>query len=294
MIKFKIVENRKIWFSISSIVIIIGLVSMLTRGFNLGIDFTGGTIMELKFEKTIAIEQVREVLKAHGLENSIIQMASSADNKGKDDTVIIRTQVLDESVRQKVAGELESKVGKFDVLRIEKVGSVIGGELTQKAIMAIVVSWLLMIGYITWRFEFKFAISGIIALVQDVLVVMSFFSIFQIEIDSTFVAALLTIIGFSINDTIVIFDRIRENLRSYRRSDSLEELVNRSIWQTMSRSLYTVGTVLFVTVSLYIFGGDTTRNFSMAMIIGFSFGCFTSIFCCGSFWLVLQKSKPAH
>ncbi len=291
---YKIVEKRKIWFAISAVIILIGFVSMLTRGFNLGIDFTGGTLLELKFPKEITVEQVRDVLKGHGLENSIIQLANSAGQAATNDTALIRTQVLDEKLQKTVTDDFTAKMGNYEVLRIEKVGAVIGGELTRNALLAILVSWVLIIFYITWRFEFRFAISGIIALVQDVLVVMTVFSLFQIEIDSNFVAALLTIIGFSINDTIVIFDRIRENLRSFRRSDGIENMVNQSICQTMSRSIYTVLTVLFVTVSLYVFGGDTTRNFSLALLIGFSFGSFTSIFCCGSFWVELQKRKLAN
>ena len=295
MKKFKITENRKIWFTISSVIIIIGLVSMLTRGFNLGIDFTGGTLLELKFAKAVTIEQVRDVLKVHGLENSVIQMTNVANAASQNDSVMIRTQVLEEAARRSLTDDITAKVGSFETLRMEKVGAVVGGEITRKAIISIVLSWLLMIGYITWRFEFKFAISAILALVQDVLVVMGIFSLFQIEIDSTFVAALLTIIGFSINDTIVIFDRIRENLRSYKPSvESLESMVDRSIWQTMARSIYTVMTVLFVTVSLFVFGGDTTKNFSLALIVGFTFGAFTSIFCAGSFWIVLSKAKKGR
>ncbi len=295
MKKFKITENRKIWFTISSVIIIIGLVSMLTRGFNLGIDFTGGTLLELKFAKAVTIEQVRDVLKVHGLENSVIQMTNVANAASQNDSVMIRTQVLEEAARRSLTDDITAKVGSFETLRMEKVGAVVGGEITRKAIISIVLSWLLMIGYITWRFEFKFAISAILALVQDVLVVMGVFSLFQIEIDSTFVAALLTIIGFSINDTIVIFDRIRENLRSYKPSvESLESMVDRSIWQTMARSIYTVMTVLFVTVSLFVFGGDTTKNFSLALIVGFTFGAFTSIFCAGSFWIVLSKAKKGR
>ena len=284
MKKFPIIEKRKIWFTMSGVIILAGLISIFTRGFNLGIDFTGGTLLELKFGKVITVEEIRDVLKTHKLENSVIQMTNTTD-KLTNDTVLIRTGFLDESVRKDVTDDLSEQVGKFDVLRIENVGAVIGGEITQQATLAIIVSWLLMIVYITWRFEFKFAISAIMALLQDVMAVLTFFSIFHVEIDATFVAALLTVIGFSINNTIVIFDRVRENLHSHRRSESLEAMVDRSVWQTMTRSIYTVLTVLFVAGALYIFGGDTTKNFTLALIIGFTFGLYTSIFCAGSFWV---------
>lgn len=290
---FKITEKRRIWFAIFSVIILIGLGSMLTRGFNLGIDFTGGTLLELKFNQQVTVEKVRDVLKNYGLENSIIQLAENEDKTAENKAVFIRTSILEDASRIKIMEQLATDVGSFDVLRVEHVGAVIGGEITQQAITAIVVSWLLMIAYITWRFEFKFAIAAILALLQNVLVVLTFFSLFHIEIDASFVAALLTVVGFSINDTIVIFDRIRENLRFHKRADGLEALVNKSVSQTLTRSIYTVMTVLFVTISLYVFGGDTTKNFSLALIVGFTCGCFTSIFCSGSFWIELNNLKGA-
>jgi preprotein translocase subunit SecF len=171
------------------------------------------------------------------------------------------------------------------VLRVEKVGAVIGSELTRQAALALLISWALMIVYITYRFEFKFAVSGIAALLHDILIVMGVFSLLHKEVDASFVAAILTIVGYSINDTIVIFDRIRENLKTYKKSDGLEELVNRSIWQTMTRSIYTVLTVVFATGALYLFGGETTKNFTLALLIGFASGAYSSIFNASQIWV---------
>jgi preprotein translocase subunit SecF len=295
MKKFAIVARRKLWFAISLCVLAAALVSITFKGFNFGIDFTGGTLLEVKFQKNVTLEEVREVLKGHGLENSIIQIADAVDGSAND-IVLIRTAILEEDARKALADDLTAKIGAFDLLRVENVGATIGSEITEQAIWAILASWALMIVYITWRFELRFAIAGIIALCQDVIAVLAFFSFFQVEVDASFVAALLTIIGYSINDTIVIFDRIRENLRAHRRADSLSEMVDRSIWQTLTRSIYTVLTVLFVTVALYVFGGDTTKNFSLALLVGLVFGSYTSIFCAGSFWVELssRRGKPAR
>ncbi len=290
---FSIVKNYKIFFSITIIFLIIGIGSMLVRGFNLGIDFTGGSIMDLSFNKPVTVAEVRDVLKEHDLGNSIIQLEST-DGAQSAQGVLIRTVVIDDSVRRAVMDDLKSKLGDFQIQRVEQVGATIGGELIQQAVMAIVLSWVLMIGYITMRFEFKFAVAAIIALIIDVLVTLSYFSLFHMEMDSSFVAALLTVVGYSINGTIVIFDRIRENLKIHRRSESLSDMIDNSIWQTMTRTCYTVGTSLFAVVAIFLWGGETIRNFSFAMLVGFGSGAYTSIFLAGPLWLFLRGKKAGE
>ncbi len=290
---FSIVKNYKIFFSITIIFLIIGIGSMLVRGFNLGIDFTGGSIMDLSFNKPVTVAEVRDVLKEHDLGNSIIQLESN-DGAQSAQGVLIRTVVIDDSVRRAVMDDLKSKLGDFQIQRVEQVGATIGGELIQQAVMAIVLSWVLMIGYITMRFEFKFAVAAIIALIIDVLVTLSYFSLFHMEMDSSFVAALLTVVGYSINGTIVIFDRIRENLKIHRRSESLSDMIDNSIWQTMTRTCYTVGTSLFAVVAIFLWGGETIRNFSFAMLVGFGSGAYTSIFLAGPLWLFLRGKKAGE
>jgi preprotein translocase subunit SecF len=186
-------------------------------------------------------------------------------------------------------GDIQKKLGNFDVLRVEKVGAIIGSELTRQAMLALVISWLLMIAYITYRCEFKFAVSGILALIHDIIVVVGLFSLLRKEIDASFVAAILTIVGYSINDTIVIFDRIRENLKTRKKTETMQELVNHSIWQTMTRSIYTVMTVLFCTAALYFFGGETTKNFALALLIGFTSGAYSSIFNASPIWVTWKE-----
>lgn len=259
---FSIVKNYKIFFSITIIFLLIGFGSIVTRGFNLGIDFTGGSIVDLTFENPVNVAQVRDVLKEHDMGNSIIQLENS-DGKTEANSVLIRTGVVEDTELRATMNDLQSKLGNYQIQRVEQVGATIGSELVQQAAMAIVLSWVLMIAYITFRFEFKFAIAAIIALIIDVLVVLSYFSLFQMEMDSSFVAALLTVVGYSVNGTIVIFDRIRENLKIHRRSESLGEMVDNSIWQCMTRTIYTVATSLFAIVSIFLFGGETIHNFSL-------------------------------
>ena len=286
--KFNFVGRRYLWFTISLLLMLPGIISMAVQGFNLGIDFTGGTLLDLKFARPVAVAEVRDVLKEFHLENSTIQLASGAQVETATN-VFVRTHVLDENERPAVMAALQNKLGSFEVLRVEKVGAVIGSELTRQAVLALVISWVLMIGYITYRFEFKFAIAGIIALIHDVIVVLGVFSLLRLEVDAAFVAALLTIVGYSINDTIVIFDRVRENLKTHRKTESFEAMVNRSIWQTMTRSIYTVLTVLFCSVALWLFGGETTKNFALALIIGFAYGAYSSICNAAPLWVTFRE-----
>ena len=290
MPSFDIAGKSKLWFIISLLVIVPGLISMATRGFNFGIDFTGGTIIDLKFEQPVHIAQIRESLKQYGLDGSTIQLSGESSDVESSTDVMIRTVDLEEDNRKQVMASIRSEVGNYEVMREEKVGATIGSELIMNAVMALVISWVLIILYIAYRFEFKFGIVAVIALVHDILIVLAFFSFTQRQIDSSFVAALLTIVGYSINDTIVIFDRIRENLKlHFRRGGNLNVLLNTSIYQTLTRSLYTVFTVLFTTFALYFFGGETTKDFAFALLVGFASGCYSSIFIAGPLWLTLRN-----
>lgn len=267
---------------------------MFVKGFNFGIDFTGGTIIELRFDDKVAITQVREVMKGYSLDNSMIQLSGDASDAKEARDVMIRTIDLEENDRKAIMASLKEKLGNYVVLREEKVGATMGAELLMNAAIATLLSWLLIVAYVSFRFEFRFGIAAVLALVHDVLVVLGVFSILQKQVDSSFVAALLTIVGYSINDTIVIFDRIRENLRlHFRRGGDIVELANRSIYQTLTRSLYTVLTVLFTTFALYWFGGDTTKDFSFALLIGFFSGCYSSIFVASPLWVTLRNWNEA-
>lgn len=289
-IRFDILKRSKLWFAISLLIIIPGIFCMFTKGFNFGIDFTGGTIIEMEFQQEVTLPQVRDVLREYNLDNATIQLSGDVSNVEASKDVMIRTMDLEENERKAVMASLKDEIGDYTVLREEKVGATIGGELITDALMATVISWILIILYVSYRFEWRFGIAAILTLIHDVLIVLSVFSFLQKQVDSSFVAAILTIIGYSINDTIVIFDRIRENMKlHYRKGGDLNELSNRSIYQTLTRSMYTVLTCLFTTFALYFFGGDTTKDFAFALLIGFFSGCYSSIFIASPMWVLLRN-----
>ena len=295
MPKFDIAGHRRIWFLLSLVLIIPGFICMGVRGFNFGIDFTGGTIMDLRFEQPVTLQGVRSSLAKYDLDGSTIQFAGAEAGIDASENVMIRTIDLEENQRKEVMASLTQDVGPYTVLREEKVGATIGGELITNAVLALVISWALIILYVAYRFEWRFGVSAVLALIHDIIIVMAVFSFTQRQIDSSFIAALLTIVGYSINDTIVIFDRIRENLKlHFRRGGDVNELVNRSIYQTLTRSLYTVFTVLFTTFALYWFGGETTKDFAFALLIGFAVGCYSSIFIASQLWIELRNRTEHH
>ena len=296
MPKFDLAGHRKIWFLISALIIIPGIICMFVRGFNFGIDFTGGTIIDLKFAQPVTIAEVRTSLAKYGLDGSTIQLSGAQSDVTSSEDVMIRTTDLEEEQRKEVMATLKQDVGDYTVLREEKVGATIGGELITNALEALVISWALIILYVAYRFEWKFGVAAVLALIHDILIVLSVFSLTQRQIDSSFIAALLTIVGYSINDTIVIFDRIRENLRlHFCRNGDVNALVNTSVYQTLTRSLYTVFTVLFTTFALYFFGGETTKDFAFALLVGFSVGCYSSIFIASPLWIVFRGwSEKRH
>ena len=296
MPKFDLAGHRKIWFLISALIIIPGIICMFVRGFNFGIDFTGGTIIDLKFAQPVTIAEVRTSLAKYGLDGSTIQLSGAQSDVTSSEDVMIRTTDLEEEQRKEVMATLKQDVGDYTVLREEKVGATIGGELITNALEALVISWALIILYVSYRFEWKFGVAAVLALIHDILIVLAVFSLTQRQIDSSFIAALLTIVGYSINDTIVIFDRIRENLRlHFCRNGDVNALVNTSVYQTLTRSLYTVFTVLFTTFALYFFGGETTKDFAFALLVGFGVGCYSSIFIASPLWIVFRGwSEKRH
>jgi len=278
------IKYRKIFYIISLLIIIPGLVSLVTKGLNLGIDFAGGTVIQVRLESSVEAAEVRDALKGLDLK--------SADVSKSGSDFLIRTNELDQEQTRELLDTLEGKFKKVEFLSAESVGASIGKELTNKSILAVLVACVAMLIYISLRFEWSFGVAAIISEIHDVLFVLGVFSIFQWEINTPFIAAMLTIVGYSINDTIVIFDRIRENLRMKRKED-YASLVNRSILQSLTRSINTVITSLFPLIALMLFGGVNIKYFVLTMIIGFIIGAYSSIFVASPIWYDIKNRAKA-
>ncbi|WP_169710431.1 protein translocase subunit SecF [Natranaerobius trueperi] len=290
----EIITKRKMWFLVSLVIVIIGFGSLILNGLNLGIDFTGGTILHVSLGEEYEVEEVRDVLEDFGLEDSVIQQAT--DSQGETSEVIIRTTSLQEQERNEIIEGLRGnwpQIEDEDVLRSANVGATIGDELRSQAIWSLLIASIGMIAYISYRFEFSFAISAIVAILHDAFIVLTIFSLFQIEINSPFIAAVLTIIGYSINDTIVIFDRIRETLQLEKKLP-LNDVITTSISKTLTRSLNTSGTTTLVLLSLLIFGGVTLRPFILALLIGVISGTYSSVFIASNVWSTLSEKMGSQ
>ena len=281
---FDFIGKRKFAYALSCILLIAGIVSLFVQGLNFGVDFTGGTVFQVQFEEDKDIANLRDELAGIGYDSAQIQ---AMDNG----VFQIRTDFMDQSAQDSFEQELTDASGTFEVLSANAVGPSIGQEILLSGVLALVVAVVLMIVYISIRFQWRFALAGNLALFHDILITVGIFSIFQLEVNSNFVAAILTIFGYSINDTIVVFDRIRERLGAVKR-DELAETVNHSIRSTLRRSLFTSITTLIPIVCVFFFGGETTKLFVLALIIGIVSGTYSSIFVASPLWYDMSmKSK---
>ncbi|HZK43959.1 MAG TPA: protein translocase subunit SecF [Syntrophomonadaceae bacterium] len=276
----QVIQNRKWFYIISLIIIIPGLVSLFVQGLNLGIDFQGGSILHVKMEQSIQSADVRTTLQKINIENAEVQKSG--------DQFYIRTAELNQEQTKEMQSALKEEFTTVEFLGAESVGAAIGSELTRDAILALLIAAVLMLIYITIRFEWSFGVAAIVPIVHNVLIVIGVFSIFQWEISSSFIAAILTVIGYSINDTIIIFDRVRENMR-YKLKEDRMTLLNKSILQTLNRSINTVLTSTFALVALLLFGGATLKIFVLAMLIGFVSGAYSSIFIASPIWYEIKS-----
>jgi len=274
--------------ALSGILILISIVSVLLHGgLKYGIDFSGGTLVQLKFQNPPALDTIREGLKEISLGESTIQ------EFGNPTDILIRIQKSEEKLEEvgsRVKNSLKEKFAGNEIIveRVEMVGPKVGRDLREKALLSILYAIIGIVIYISWRFEFQYAIAAIIALIHDVLLTMGAFSIFDKEFTLVIVAAFLTIIGYSLNDTIVVFDRIRENLRR-RGKVSIFDIINTSINQTLSRTLLTSGTTLLVVMALFFLGGEIIHDFSFALLFGVVVGTYSSIFIASVFLLYWEK-----
>ena len=271
----KFLSIRHITTILSIVLMILSGLSLVTRGLNPGIDFTGGFQIEVSFQEAPEIQQVRLDLSTSGFDDAIVQNSGSATD------LMIRTAPREGVDSRKVGNQIIEAVSQssnnVELLSSEYVSAQVGEELTEQGGLAMIFALIMIMIYIVFRFQWKFSIGAVLALIHDVLITLGIFSFFQITFDLAVLAAILAVVGYSLNDTIVIFDRIRENFRSMRRTETLEVL-NASITQTISRTIITSSTTLMVLLALYFMGGQSLSGFSVALIIGVLIGTYSSIF----------------
>jgi preprotein translocase subunit SecF len=282
------IGSRKIALTFSAILMVIAIISLAVRGLQMGIDFTGGTLIEVGYQEAADLTSLRKILGESGFENATVQ------NFGSTKDVLIRLK-LQEGVN---SADLSAKVLQAinansktpaSLRRVEFVGPQVGDDLAQDGFLALLYSTIAILVYVAWRFEWKFSVGAIIATFHDVIVTLGVFSIFSLEFDLTVLAAILALIGYSLNDTIVIYDRIRENFRKMRKT-STQDIMNIAINDTLSRTLMISMTVFLVLVSLFFLGGEVIHNFSIALLFGVVFGTYSSIFIASPAALILGIS----
>lgn len=290
---YRIIQRRKIWYLISTVLIIPGILALLIWGLRVGIDFAGGSMMEIRItnnQKLIGTDEIRTFVSKTEVENLAVQ------SSGKNQFLLrykkpVQARIKDTELVDKIIATIKNKVGETEAIRFENVGPIVSQELTKKAIIAISIASLMLIIYIAWAFRgvansqassWRMGIFAVVALVHDLLFIVGAFSILGhflpiFEVDALFITALLTILGYSINDTIVVFDRIRENIRRMP-GRPLEEIINAAINQTLARSLNTSITLFFVLLALFFLGGKSINSFVLALLLGTLTGTYSSIF----------------
>lgn len=268
-IRFMKVRVPMVILALALVIISIG--AIVFKGLNFGLDFTGGTLVEVEYAQAPSVEDVRRQLESSDFHNVVVQQF------GSETSLVIRLQEEGEQVGQRVVDNLRADGSQVELRRSEYVGGQVGSELREKGGLAMLLAMGAILIYVGFRFQFKFAVSSVIALAHDVIVTIGAFALFQWDFDLTVLAAVLAVIGYSLNDTIVVFDRIRENFRRVRKG-TVEEIVDISLTQTLTRTIVTSGTTMLVTLVLFLFGGDAVHNFSIALLIGIGIGTFSSIY----------------
>ncbi|KAF0121715.1 MAG: preprotein translocase subunit SecF [bacterium] len=292
-INMDFVGRRWIAFLFSSVLIVVSILSIILKGgLNFGIDFAGGTLVQVRFTNETTTDEIRKVLNEIGLRDSIIQQYSE---KGGNEYIIRfkNTSSTNEGLSDRIQETFQKRYGQdgLEIRRVEVVGPQVEKELRYKALLAVIYAMIGILAYVTWRFEFRFALGGVLALVHDTIITLGAFSITDKEFTLPVLAAVLTIVGYSINDTIVVYDRIRENMRKMV-GKKLELIINSSINETLSRTILTSSTVLFVVIALFILGGSVIHDFAFALIVGVIVGTYSSIFVASPIVILWEKFSP--
>jgi preprotein translocase subunit SecF len=286
---------RRFAYGVTAALLLPGLLFLLIKGLNYSIEFTGGTLLQVQSQKPVNVGDLRSGLDREGLHGAEIQ------NFGAQNEYVIRARVAkpggDANDTQATAEAVRSALdkvlgaGNYTVVRTEAVGPKVGGELRQKAFLAIFLSFFAVLAYLAYRFEWRFGLAAVIATAHDILATIAFIGVLRLEVSLTVVAAVLSMVGYSLNDTIIIFDRVRENLHRYKH-DSFEQILNRSINETLPRSVLTHGTTLATLLALTVFGGEVIRPFALVMFFGVFTGTFSSIYIAAPVLMAIEKRWP--
>lgn len=280
-------KQRKIAAVASILLVIASIVSLSVKQLNFGLDFTGGTLVEVGYSAPVVLDEVRSTLAGAGYENAVVVYY------GTEQDVLVRLQAgYDDKLGASLVSLLQEhfSAGTVELRRIEFVGPQVGDELREEGGLALLAALLIVMIYVAFRFQFKFSVGAVVALAHDVTITLGMFSIFEWDFDLTTLAALLAVIGYSLNDTIVVYDRIRENFRQLRKGDA-EEVINISLTQTLGRTLITSLTTLLVLIALFIFGGELIHGFATALIIGIAVGTYSSIFVAANILIAMKISR---
>ncbi len=281
-------SKRKLALIFSGLMILIALGALFARGLSLGIDFTGGTLVEVGFSQEVELNTVREALGQDGFGDAVVQ------HFGTSRDVLVRlapqADVASAELSDRAFKAIQRVDAGADLRRVEFVGPQVGDELTEDGGLAMLYALIGILIYVGLRFEYRFAVSSVVALVHDVIITIGFFALVQVEFDLPVLAAVLAVIGYSLNDTIVVFDRIRENFRKIRKGET-EEIINASINQTLSRTLITSGTTLLVLIALFLFGGEIIHGFALALIVGIVVGTYSSIYVASTSVIMMGVSR---
>ena len=278
--------KRLAFLGFSSILFVASIILLLTKGLTFGIDFAGGTLVQVKYEQLAPIDNIRETLKNTKYSNSTITKF------GSDEEVVIRITGSSSDLTNDVGDEMHkilASTGEFEIRRVDMVGAKVGGELREKGIMALSLSLIVILIYLSVRFEWRFAVASVLGLVHDVVIALGVISLFSVEVNLDILAAILTLLGYSINDTIIIFDRIREGVQTSKIND-LKEVINQSVSKTLSRTTLTSLTTLFVVGTLLFFGGEIIYGFSFTLFVGIIIGTYSSIFIASTFLVQFKFS----
>jgi preprotein translocase subunit SecF len=282
--KIDFMRQRK-WAAIFSITLfVLSIGSLLFHGLNLGLDFTGGTQIQIHYQQPANLLQIRQQLNKAGFKNPIVQAYGTSQD------VIIKLQPQDKVAEKEISKRVTDALPQAEIQQVEFIGPEVGKALVTNGILAVIVSLLATMAYIALRFEYRFAVSSAVALIHDPILILGVFSFFHLQFDLITLAAVLTLLGFSLNDTVVVYDRVRENFRKVRKGTPTE-IMNLSVNQTLSRTIMTSGLTLLVVIVLFIFGGEMLRWFSLALIIGIVIGTYSSIYVAGSLAILMGLEK---